>query len=202
MIRINLLPFRAARKTENIRRQLAIFFGILVVVVAVMVFAQIHLNGTIDDLNTKIDQINTEMRRVEITAKKVDKIKAALAVLDKKMEVIENLKMKRYESVRFLDVMTDVVVAKRMWLTNLSTKGEKVDIKGVALDNKTVADFMTKLEEASRTDEGKTSKWFEGINLSTLQQKKVKANILKNFQINCKKTDIKIAAKDTAKKKK
>ena len=183
MIRINLLPFRAARKTENIRRQLAIFFGILVVVIAAMVFAQIKLNGKIDDLNTKIEEINSDIRRVQITAKKVDKIKAALAVLNKKMDVIENLKMSRYESVRFLDIITDVVVPKRMWLSDLSTKGKKINIRGIALDNKTVADFMTKLEEASRTDGGKTSKWFSGINLATLTQKKVRRNILKSFQL-------------------
>ena len=45
MIRINLLPFRAARKQENIRRQITIF-GTSVLMV---VLALIYFNGTMND---------------------------------------------------------------------------------------------------------------------------------------------------------
>jgi type IV pilus assembly protein PilN len=36
MIRINLLPFRAARKRENIRRQISVYIGIVILTLAVI----------------------------------------------------------------------------------------------------------------------------------------------------------------------
>ena len=49
MIRINLLPFRAARKKENVRRQVSVFLLSLVLVVIIAVIALQY--GLIDDIS-------------------------------------------------------------------------------------------------------------------------------------------------------
>ena len=54
MIRINLLPFRAARKKENIRRQVSIALLSVFFVILTIIYYQIRLNNKINDLDTKL----------------------------------------------------------------------------------------------------------------------------------------------------
>jgi type IV pilus assembly protein PilN len=81
------------------------------------------------------------------------------------MNVIVRLEANRTGPVLFMDALTSVVIADKMWLTNLGVKGGKIELKGVATDNKTVADFMTYLEE---------SPYFKGVDLISSKQVNLK----------------------------
>ncbi|MBU4012791.1 MAG: PilN domain-containing protein [Proteobacteria bacterium] len=192
MIKVNLLPFRAARKKENIRRQVSIFFLLTIFVALCMYYYNISLNNKINDYNVKIENIKNEVAKYNQITKEVEDIKNRLDVLNKKTGVIKNLELNRKEPVRLLDIMTSMVIPKQMWFTNLEAKEEVVTIKGFALDNKTVADFMTRLEE---------SKLFDSVNLMTLKQQSYNKNInLKGFVISCNKTPHDNAGTDKATK--
>ena len=86
-----------------------------------------------------------------------------------------------------LETMTEVVIPKRMWFTTLSDNYQRVGIKGFALDQKTVADFMTALESTNL---------FSSVNLTTL--KHVERDDLglgiKEFEITCDKPQPESAA--------
>jgi type IV pilus assembly protein PilN len=97
---------------------------------------------------------------------------------------METLESNRFEPTRLLDMMTQVIVPKRMWFTSLQSADKLVKINGIALDNKTVADFMTRLEKSGL---------FSDVDLNTLKQQKVNNSNLKSFQISCvKKPPVKI----------
>jgi type IV pilus assembly protein PilN len=198
MIRINLLPFRAARKKENIRRQVSIFLLSLSLVSVALVYYNISLGSKIKNLNNNIKETKKQVATYNKINQEIKEIKKKLGVLKKKTEVIKNLELNRKEPVRLLDTMTNVIIPKRMWLTDFQSKGKTVEIKGIALDNKTVADFMTRLEGA---------KLFSSVNLKTLQRKSLKGKKLnlKSFKISCKKVSAnkgkkKKSAKGKAKK--
>ncbi len=191
MIHVNLLPFRAARKKENVRRQVTIALLTVVFVVTAMAYYHVRLNNTIVEWTAKIDNIKLELLKVEQKAKKVDRIKNALKKLRKKIKIISDLETKRKLAVSLLDQMTQMVVAnvpsaeseskdakptKRLWFTSLQSSNKTVTMNGIALDNKTVADFMTRLE---------TSEFFNNVNLKTLQQKRINKLDLKSFVITC-----------------
>ncbi|HUV51237.1 MAG TPA: PilN domain-containing protein [Anaerolineae bacterium] len=177
MIRINLLPFRVARKKENVRRQISIFLLSFLLITLIMIYYNIRLNSKIQDLNTRTNKITNELTQYNKINDEITSIKTKLELLTKKTEVIKNLGLSREDSVRLLDAMTEMVVEKRMWLNMLETKEKTVNIKGVALDNKTVADFMTCLED---------SKLFKKVELKTTKQQKFKESInLKSFEITC-----------------
>jgi len=192
MIRINLLPYRAARKKENIRKQIGIFSLSLLVVFAILLFYNMRLQKRIDSLNTTIAENKTMLAKFENQAKEVDRIKKAFNNLENKTKVIKNLETKRNDAVFLLDNMTKLVAehtlnssgsdslsdkdntsVKRLWFTNFEAKGK---------DNKTVADFMTRLER---------SKLYKNVNLKTLKQQKTAKLNLKSFDINCKKVSLK-----------
>ena len=183
MIRINLLPFRAARKKENIRRQISIFILSFFFISIALIYYNMTLNSKIKDLDNKIVTITEEINKYNKINKEIASIKKKLAVLKKKIGVIKNLDLNREEGVRLLDAMTNMVVEKRMWFTSLEAKGVSISINGVALDNKTVADFMTRLE---------SSKLFKNVNLKITKRQKFKKSLnLKSFEITCNRAPLK-----------
>ncbi len=179
MIKVNLLPFRAARKKENIRQQVSIFLLSVIFVSFSMYYYNANLSDKINAHNVKIKNIKNELAKYNKITKEVDDIKNRLDILNKKTGVIKNLELNRKEPVRLLNTMTLTVIPKRMWFTNLEAKEEVVTIKGFALDNKTVADFMTRIEE---------SKLFDSVNLMSVKQQNYNKTInLKGFVISCNK---------------
>ena len=183
MIKINLLPFRTARKKENVRRQLSILFFSLFLVFMLLIYYNIKLSGQVKEIKSKVETAKTENAKYEKINNEINEIKAKLEILNTKMDVIKTLESNRYEPVRLMDAMTSLVVPKRMWFVNLDGRGNTVNISGVAIDNQTVADFMTRLER---------SKLFETVNLKTLKQnvdksKTSKCSTFKSFDISCSK---------------
>ena len=111
MIRINLLPFRAARKKENIRRQVSIVLLSLFFVILVMIYFNLSLKNKIEDLDAKVQNTKKQIALVEKQAKEVDRIKRELDKLKKKIGVIKNLETTRKSSVHLLDNMTKIVAS-------------------------------------------------------------------------------------------
>jgi type IV pilus assembly protein PilN len=178
MIRINLLPFRAARKKENIRRQVSLFCLSLILVLLALFYFNFSLNSKIDKLKSSIDTTTAELKKYNEINEEIARIKKTLENLKKKMDVIAMLEHNRHAPVRLLDTMTKMVVAKRMWFTRMEDKEKTVKIDGIALDNKTVADFMIRLQNCGL---------FSSVNLKTLKHKEVQNNGLKSFEITCEK---------------
>ncbi|MDP4856385.1 MAG: PilN domain-containing protein [Desulfobacterales bacterium] len=178
MIRINLLPFRAARKKENIRRQISVFFLSFFLMLAVLIYYNIHLGGQIKDLKTDVDTTKNEVAKFQKITKQIEEIKQKLAILEKKTEVIRTLETNRFEPVEMLDNMSGKIIANRMWFTSFDDRPQNVQIDGIALDNKTVADFMTRLEGTGL---------FGSVRLQTIQKHVVKGSGLKKFSITCSK---------------
>ena len=176
MIRINLLPFRAARKKENIRRQVSIFLLSLVFMLIILFYYNSSLSSQIDGLNTKIKGAKAELKKYNQINKEIAQIKKKLSNLKKKVAVMETLEANRFAPSQLLETMTQVIVPKRMWFTRLESKGKRVNIDGIALDNKTVADFMVRLE---------SSGLFKEVDLKTLKRKTVRKSPLKSFKISC-----------------
>ncbi len=181
MIRINLLPFRSDRKKENIRRQVSIFLLSLAFMLIILFYYNFSLNSKIDNLNAKIKDTKSELEKYEKINKEIAEIKKKLDNLKKKMAVMDTLEAGRFAPIRLMDAMTQVVVPKRMWFTSLQSKGQRVAISGVALDNTTVADFMVRLENSGL---------FKEVDLKTLkrsQSTKGATSKFKTFSIVCTK---------------
>ncbi len=193
MIRINLLPFRTARKKENVRRQISILSLALVLVFIILIYRNFEQSGKIKEIHGKIESINIEIAKYAVINKELAEITKKLNNSNNRMEVIKGLEANRYEPVRLLDAFTSIIIPKRMWFVSLSSNGNNVNISGVAVDNQTVADFMTRLE---------ASKLFNIVNLSMLRKDTAssKPANFKHFEISCIKNTPNIIAKNGAKK--
>lgn len=208
MIRINLLPFRAARKKENICRQVSIFFLIIVFLSVGLFCYNIILNNKTRNLKIIITETEKELETFKKINNEIAEIKKNIQILITKTGIMEGLEIKRREPFEILEAMTEIVVENRMWFTSFkviertqarsetrkeqhkkSDKSKEIPedkparevdliIKGYALDSKTVADFMTLLE---------SSPSFINVNLKTLKQANIKDLNVMEFEINLNK---------------
>jgi type IV pilus assembly protein PilN len=192
MIRINLLPFRSTRKKENIRRQLSIFLLSLAFAVVAIFGIYFLLSSQVDDLNSRIASTQAELEKYDKINREIEEIKKKLDNLNKKLTVIRELEVSRYEPVRLMDTLAQVIIEKRMWFTALDAKADVVNISGVAMDDKTVADFMVRLEGSGL---------FSSVSLKTLRQVEIQKTNLKSFEISCQKKPIIRTSEETGVKK-
>ena len=178
MIRINLLPFRKARKKENVRQQVTIFVLAVVLLILGMYYYQTILSRKLQVLDDKIKVSQQQLADLGKLTKEIEEIKKKLELIKKKTEVIKNLEKERRTPVILLETVTSMVISDHMWFTSLSVLNDGVDITGVAMDNRTIADFMTQLEG---------TKQFTDVNLKKNEQLMIKTVSLKQFDIFCKK---------------
>jgi type IV pilus assembly protein PilN len=182
MIRINLLPFRAARKKENIRRQVSVFFLCLLLVMIVLVWVHFYLGNKQTRLTTSVSDTKKELALYKKKNDEINEIRKKLKDLEMRQNVIEDLEKQRFEPVHIMEELTDKIVPERMWLTRLNIGGSQMDIDGIALDNKTVADFIDNLEEISKLNE-RSSHMYEKVRLNKLQQEEIRSLNMKKFEI-------------------
>ena len=159
MIRINLLPFRAARKKENVRRQISIFLLSFVFLLAVVIYYNVNLNQQIDRLKVKNKETTAQLAKYNEKNKEIADIKKKLTLLNKKIDVINDLNGSRTDA---LESMTQLIIPDRMWFTSFTLKGGNIALKGVALDERTIADFMKNLEGS-----------YANVTLKSMQQKAI-----------------------------
>jgi type IV pilus assembly protein PilN len=194
MIRINLLPFRAARKKENIRRQVSIFLLSVVLVLIVAAWFNYLLSSKINALNKQILATQAQVDKYNKINQEIAEIKKKLDLLNKKIEVIRSLDLTRKAPVELLDDMSRLNVEKRMWLTGLEEKSGMIKVVGVAVDNPTIAEYMTRIE---------TSQKYVAVKLLSINQdNSIPGLNLKTFGISFRKKPLKSQTEPIKKQRK
>lgn len=174
MIKINLLPYRAARKKENIRKQVSIYFLSIILLILILFVIDFNAKREISELNAKVTASQTELKGLRKKAKEVDKIKKELDSLNSKLEIIDSLKKGRKSAITVLKEITEVIVGERMWVTTFNFEQDSFYFEGMALDDRTVADFMRNLER---------SKVFKNIELKSITSTMIRDVELRKFII-------------------
>jgi type IV pilus assembly protein PilN len=173
MIRINLLPVRAARKKEESQRQVLLFaFGLIAIVVFGLVFYQAR-KEVLTDLEDSNRLLQEEITNLKKIIGQVDEYKKQQALLEKKLEIIQTLKANKVGPVHMLDQIAQRIPEK-LWLDSLEEAGGRLTLKGVSINNEVIATFMSKLEE---------SDFFREVYLVSIQAKDVEELKLKEFTI-------------------
>ncbi len=193
MIRINLLPFRAERRKENIRRQVNIYFLSVALFVSVMGFFFLHSNQKLSVLEADRDKKKTELENYVAINRKIVKLKNNINEIRTKLEVIESLEKSKIGPVRLLDEIALAVPKNKLWLISLEEKGGILTLMGSAMDNDTVALFMTNLKD---------SQHIVSVDLKSTKLRKLpeyNMNVT-DFELTCKTYSYKQKSKDGNKK--
>lgn len=183
MIRINLLPVRAAKKKETLRQQIIVAALSLGVVLAAMGYLGVSISNKITKVEEKIAAINKEISELKKAEKYSEDIKRKKKAVEAKLNVIEELDKKKSGPVHLMDELTKSIpfeptaeLPKKIQINSLKEKGGTLELKGLALNNEIIASFMTNLEN---------SPYFMNVNLGSSKAVEKQKIRVKDFTITC-----------------
>ena len=192
MLRINLLPIRQLKKRAKARNQIIIFFTLfafLGLIIGAVAFLQ---TTKIKNIETSIAELKKEKQKYAPILAEMKQLEKAKKDLENKINIIKKLKRESSTTVHILDEVAKKVDSKRMWLKSLKQQGASLSLSGIALDNRTVAQFMDALKE---------SPYISTVNLSNASLAKVSGRDLKSFSLACSVTSPKVQTQEETKKK-
>jgi len=175
MIEINLLPVRAARRKETLRFQMSIFILTLLLIAVVIAYLKWNANQRERRIDDQTQVVKEEIIKLNKVVGEIDKLKEEKNKLQQKMSVIKELEKGKLSAVYILDEVSQRIPEK-VWIQSLDKNGRNLKITGIALDNETIANFMTLLGR---------SKYINGVELEFTEQYLSGGLKLKRFSLNC-----------------
>jgi len=175
MIRINLLPVKAAKRREQGQRQLLIGVGVVTLaVVGIIVFHGAQA-GALADLRSRNGQLSADIARLKADVGDYDVVKAQREDLIRQRDAIKRLEANRAGPVWVMRELSDILTKgkgptfnkeqyeeqlrrdpnaginpnwepKRVWLLSYEEKAHAVKIHGAAKSDEDVAEFLKRLK--------------------------------------------------------
>jgi type IV pilus assembly protein PilN len=176
MIKINLLPVRAAKKKETAIQQFVIS-GVVVVVIALVVTAlyvvkHVQVAAAKDDItsaNNKINELKTKIGKLE-------EVKTLKEQVKKKLDLLSQLRKNKTGPAQRLATLSDLT-PEQLWLTTYSENVADVKVSGIAFNEELIAQFMKSLEASAD---------FMSVELLVSEQAEVAGTKMKKFDITMK----------------
>jgi len=175
MIKINLLLARKEKKKVGLRKEIVVLIASVAILIAGLVVVQWRLDKEKEDTLTKISETKKDIAYYKSLTTEVVKAREAQKILQDKLNVINTLRKEKAGAAKVLDELS-IDKPEKLQLESLKKDGAKLGIEGIALDDETIANFMTNLRK---------SKLFKGVDLIVSEQVEQSKIKLKKFILSC-----------------
>jgi len=174
MIRINLLPYRASKKKETATQQIVIMVATILLVLAVAGVVYYITLGKISTTKQEIARSEGELANLKKKIGEIDKLKKLQADVQRKLNILNQLRKEKTGPTNRLARMSDIVPDK-LWLTRYQESGLKVSVSGLAYNEELIAEFMRRIQ---------SSQEFENVDLLVSEQQEISGVKLKKFDLS------------------
>ncbi len=147
MTRINLLPWREARRAQKKRNFLTMLGIGAVVACAGVVLVHLYIQNLIDNQEARNQYLRDEITKLKKVEKEIQELDTAKERLLSRLEIIQNLQRSRPGMVKVYDTFVREL-PEDIYLSSFNTEGKAVTLKGIARSNNVVSHFMRNLEDA------------------------------------------------------
>jgi type IV pilus assembly protein PilN len=176
MIKINLIPYREKEKKEDLKRQVVVIAGSIIIYLLILVAVHLYMGANLRQLDNEVATATARLAILDKQVGDVEKVKKVKKELEKKLGVINTLEENRFFPVRLLDGLNMLVPSKELWIDKLTQRGQEVRLEGKARDNGTVARFIKSLEKAP---------FIASVDLVVAREHEVAGVKLQQFVITC-----------------
>jgi len=184
MIKINLLPVKATRRQDAVKRELVLGGVGMVGLLAACGVAYVIVGARVSDLKAENAQLKKDIDNLKAIVARVDEVDRLKQDLQKKLDVIGRLKASKQGPVRMLDELSDATPEK-LQLTGLIEKNRSLNLTGLAVSNEVISQFLSNLER---------SDWFADVYLIGIDQVEQEGYKLKEFRVKAQAVIPSIAA--------
>lgn len=147
MIRINLLPYRVARRRQQISQHVGNFFGVVILAAALSVGAHMIASMELADLNEEAARLIVENKELKKKVGKIEHLDALRADVERKLGIVDRLQEGRFHSLITLHEVAQLI-PKNVWLTSIQDNAAEIVFEGLGESNKAVANFMRMLDQS------------------------------------------------------
>lgn len=189
MTRLNLLPWREARRKDEDRELLAMAVGAWMVTGLLVAYGVLHARGVVRIQKQRNQYLQQQIALVDTQIAKIAAIKKERANLVARMQVIEKLQQTRTEMVHVFDGLVRTI-PKGLYLTMMGQKGAAFTLSGVAQSNARISSFMRNLDQST---------WFADPNLSVINVVRQNGQRVSKFTLQVNETDKLLPKKKDAK---
>src|SRR5438477_7989115 len=161
MIKINLLPVRAAKKREFGRQQIVLFVLLLVLAGIGNYLWYTRVDNELASLDKQIASTRAEIAQLEKTIGEVKSIKDDKKALEDKLKILDTLKKGRTGPVKVMDELA-TLIPQKVWILDYTESGGGVTMVGQASSYEDLSNFSKKL---------KASTHFTNITIKTARQR-------------------------------
>lgn len=179
MIKINLLPIKAKQRQYTVVYQLVVGGVIILMVFFACAVDHILQKSTESKLVSNKTKMQREIVELERLIGEVKQFEQKKAELQRKLDVINNLKNNKVGPVHLLEELS-VTVPKKLWLDTIAEvtsppANHAITLTGKAISDEVIAEFMSKLDE---------SEYFSNVNLIVAQAAGEQSGVpLQSFQL-------------------
>ncbi|MBE0596253.1 MAG: PilN domain-containing protein [Desulfuromonadales bacterium] len=176
MIRINLLPVKAAQKKEKLRGQMILLAASLVL--SLVCFGAVYtvILSKVSGERDEIARLEQEANRLKKAIGEVGQVKKLQEELQGKLDVLAQLKAGKSGPVHYLDQLSQAL-PERTWLTGFKETAGSVSITGIGFREESIADFMRSLD---------ASGFYKGVELQVIERVTQDNTNLHKFEVACK----------------
>ena len=162
MIRINLLPVKQLEAEVARRREIVI--GAVVLGLALLALGTMYLLQAfqLSNLESELAQRQGELQALNTKIKEMGDLQNKIKEIKGKNKVINDLKKNKSGPVLVMGNLANATPAT-LWLTDLKESGGSLTLTGVAVDNKSVADFINGLEASNHFRRVELIETIEGV---------------------------------------
>lgn len=179
LTRINLLPWREARRKDRQRRYAMVAAATLGGVIGVVLAVHFAMAMKIEHQEARNAFLRQEIAQLDAKLTEIRKLEATRQALVDRIEVIQGLQATRPSVVHLFDELVKTI-PPGTYLTSL-----KQDDNGLTLEGK--AESQTRVSAYMRQIDG--SRWMDGATLDVIETKDSGSTRVSNFRLNAKLTE-------------
>jgi type IV pilus assembly protein PilN len=135
-----------------------LFIVLIIIILAAAFFLQ---KRAISQERTRLATAQAEKAKLQYVVAKLDELEKQKAVFEKKINLINQLRAQQDSGVRILDELSKRL-PEWIWLIEVTSDGQTIQLRGNALSNNLIADYISNLE---------SSPSFANVNLISSVQK-------------------------------
>jgi type IV pilus assembly protein PilN len=175
MIKINLILARKEKKKVGMRKEFIILILSAVLLLVGLGLIQWMLGKEKEDTLVQISNTKKEIAYYKSLTIEVEKKKEEQKMLQNRLNIIDSLRREKAGPAKVLDELS-IDKPEKIHLESVKKEGSKLGIEGIALDDETIANFMTNLRK---------SKLFKNVDLIVSEQVEQSKIKLKKFILSC-----------------
>jgi len=175
MIKINLILARKEKKKVGMRKEFIILILSAVLLLIGLGLIQWMLGKEKENTLVQISNTKKDIAYYKSLTTEVEKKKEEQKMLQNRLNIIDSLRREKASPAKVLDELS-IDKPEKIHLESVKKEGSKLGIEGIALDDETIANFMTNLRK---------SKLFKNVDLIVSEQVEQSKIKLKKFILSC-----------------